>query len=149
MGSISTAFQIWTRSEPVIGGEFRRARWDRRGWALETVDPISDANNQEAAQAPVENRDNDMNGRSSEQAVIVRGGLQVYSLDGMLLGHVDEFIIDTTGNLTSFVVKTGNTIGHDIRVVMDWIQNVTRERIQLCITAAEAQLSILAGKRAG
>lgn len=116
---------------------------------METVDPISDANNREPGQVPVENRDSDMNGRSAEQAIIVRGGLQVYTLDGILLGHVDEFIIDTTGNLTSFVVKTGNTIGHEIRVLMDWIQNVTRERIQLCITAAEAQLSILAGERAG
>ncbi|CAN5615316.1 hypothetical protein BH24CHL1_BH24CHL1_07700 [soil metagenome] len=65
------------------------------------------------------------------------------------IGARDEFIIDTTGNLTSFVVKTGNTFGHEMRVLMEWIQNVTRERIQLCITAAEAQISTLAGERAG
>lgn len=113
------------------------------------IDPVSDANNREPNQIPVENRDNHMDGHSNEEAVIVRGGLQVYTLDGMLLGHVDEFIIDITGNLTSFVVKTGNALGHDVRVLMDWIQTVTWERIQLCITAAEAQLSPLAGERAG
>jgi sporulation protein YlmC with PRC-barrel domain len=116
---------------------------------MEAVDPILNANNREPGQITDENQDNDMGGHSIEEAVIVQGGLQVYTLDGMLLGHVDEFIIDTTGNLTSFMVNTGNTLGHEMRVLMDWIQTVTRERIQLCITAAEAQLSTLAGERAG
>ncbi|CAN5828628.1 hypothetical protein BH20CHL1_BH20CHL1_01210 [soil metagenome] len=65
------------------------------------------------------------------------------------IGARDEFILDTTGNLTSFVVNMGNTFGHEMRVVLEWIQNATRERIQLCITAAEAQISTLAGERAG
>ncbi len=113
------------------------------------IDPISIGNDRESSRSPLENRNSDIGDPSIKEAVIVRGGLQVCTLDGMLLAHVDEFIIDTTGNLTSFVVKTGNTFGHEMRVVMEWIQNGTRERIQLCITAAEAQISTLAGERAG
>ena len=100
---------------------------------------ISASSIREIYQSPAGDRDSETSGLSPEQAVIVRGGLQVYSLDGMLLGQVEEFIIDTTGNLTSFVVNTGNSIGCELRVLMEWIQAVTRERIQLGITAAEAR----------
>lgn len=105
-------------------------------------DPSIHANSRESSQLPVQDREDEINGRSVEQAVIVRGGLEVYSLDGMLLGYVEEFIIDAAGNLTSFVVKMGSAIDNEMRVLMDWIQTVTRERIQLRITAAEARLSI-------
>jgi uncharacterized protein YrrD len=84
---------------------------------------------------------NEMNGpetdSQTEQAVDVRGGLMVYSHDGEFLGHVEEFIIDSTGNLTSFVVRSRSTFRQEMRVLMSWIQSVTRETIQLRVTATE------------
>lgn len=76
-------------------------------------------------------------GDRSEQAVGVRDGLMVYSHDGELLGHVAEFIIDTAGNLTSFVIRSGHTAHQELRVLMSWIHSVSRETIQLRVTVDE------------
>jgi hypothetical protein len=79
-------------------------------------------------------------GPAFEQAIHVWGGLSVYGLDGQLLGRVDEFIIDAAGNLTGFVVRTGNSLQRELRLLMDWIQSSNREQIQLRITADEARI---------
>ena len=114
---------------------------EEKEWAVVGSDAASQDNNRDSVQRPAGNRDSNSNGHSAEQAVTVRSGLEVYSQDDMLLGQVEEFIIDATGTLTSFVVSAGTSIGAEMRVMMDWIETVTRERIHLCITAAEARIA--------
>lgn len=79
--------------------------------------------------------------RPAQQSVPITGGLAVYSRDGELLGQVGKFVIDAAGNLTSFVVNTGDAFGDEPHVLMDWIQSSTHEQIQLRITAAEVRLA--------
>lgn len=108
---------------------------------METIDPISTGIQRAVDRHPTAHADNGADRRSLEQAVHVRRGLEVYSLDGVLLGNVEEFIIDATGNLTSFIVTRGTALGDELRVVMEWIQSVTRERIHLTIPAVDARMS--------
>lgn len=86
---------------------------------------------------------------AAEQAVGVDGGLLVYSHDGQLIGRVGEFVIDVSGNLTSFVVHAGTQVWQDLKVPMTWIHTVTRDQILLRLTAAEVQTAAVTSRRAG
>lgn len=83
----------------------------------------------------------------AEQAVDVQHGLVVYSQDGRLLGRIGEFIIDTAGDLTSFIVRAESSLQRDVRIHMNWIHMVTRDHVLLRITAAEAMAADLAARR--
>lgn len=82
-----------------------------------------------------------------ELAVDVQDGLLVYSQDGRLLGRIGEFVIDTAGELTSFIVRAESSLQRDLRIHMAWIHLVTREQVLLRITAAEAMAADLATRR--
>jgi hypothetical protein len=86
-------------------------------------------------------------GEPAEQVVGVQKGLLVCSHDGEILGQVGEFVIDMAGNLTSFFVRAGAHLAHDVRVPMHWINHVTRDRITLRLTATEVLSANIANRR--
>lgn len=86
-------------------------------------------------------------GKPAEQVVGVQKGLLVFSHEGEMLGQVGEFVIDMAGNLTSFIVRAGAYLAHDVRVPMHWIHSVTRDRIILRLSVAEVLSANIANRR--
>lgn len=103
-----------------------------------------------AAFPPLQPADIDSAPRASmagEQLVGVEQGLQVRSHDDEILGHVGGFVIDVLGNLTSFHIRAGGFLTHDVRIPMRWVQSVTRDRIILRLKAAEVFSADIANRQ--
>ncbi|MDI3340651.1 MAG: PRC-barrel domain-containing protein [Sphaerobacter sp.] len=74
-----------------------------------------------------------------EDAVIVDEGTHVVDRDGNEIGTVDEIVYDEDGNVAGFVVRAGFLFHHDVQVPAAWVESVTTDRVQLRVTAEEAE----------
>lgn len=82
----------------------------------------------------VQNRNN-----LEENDVLISDGTDVVGADGNKVGTVEEVYLDGDGRLTGFLVKKGFIFTRDIRVPMDWVQEVDGDAIHLSVTAHEAE----------
>ncbi|MEZ4522126.1 MAG: PRC-barrel domain-containing protein [Thermomicrobiales bacterium] len=78
-------------------------------------------------------------GSAPRDAVVLSHGSNVYGSDGKHIGHLDEVVYGNDGVATAFVIDAGRIRTHDVRVPISSVKSVTHDRIELEITADEAE----------
>lgn len=71
--------------------------------------------------------------------LVLTHGTDVNDVNGKHIGHLDEIIYEDAGHASSFIVDAGRIFTHDVVVPVTAVQAMTRERIDLNITAEEAE----------
>jgi len=87
------------------------------------------------ANAPVMERQSNI----PETDVMISEGTDVYGSDGDKVGSVGEILVGDDGAINGFIVSKGFIFKSDVRVPIDWVESTGEDRIQLSVTAAEAE----------
>jgi uncharacterized protein YrrD len=74
-----------------------------------------------------------------ETDVLISEGTDVYGADGEKVGSVDEVVMDSSGQIRGFLVKSGVIFKTDVRIPIDLVDNAGGDRITLSVTGAEAE----------
>lgn len=78
-------------------------------------------------------------GSSPTDAVVLTHGSEVYDVNGKQIGHFDEIQYDKDGNVTCFVADAGFFFTHNVKIRPELIKSITHDRIELNISAEEAE----------
>lgn len=78
-------------------------------------------------------------GSEPRDAVVLSHRSGVYDNQGKHIGHLDEVVYGEDGAATAFVINAGRIFTHDLRVPISAIHSITHDRIELEITADEAE----------
>lgn len=78
-------------------------------------------------------------GSKPTDAVVLSHRSDVYDVDGKHIGHIDEIHYDGDGKASSIVVDAGFLFIHDVTVPISAVKSITHDRIELSISADEAE----------
>lgn len=80
-------------------------------------------------------------GSAPRDAVVLSHRSEVYDSAGKHIGHLDEIVYGQDGIASAFIVDAGRIFTHDVYVPISAVHSVTHDRIDLEITAEEAEAS--------
>ncbi|MEZ4521546.1 MAG: PRC-barrel domain-containing protein [Thermomicrobiales bacterium] len=78
-------------------------------------------------------------GSVPRDAVVLSHGSEVYDSADKHIGHLDEIVYDDEGVSSAFIVDSGFFFTHDVVVPVEAIKSIAHGRIDLKITADEAE----------
>lgn len=78
-------------------------------------------------------------GSVPQDAVVLSHRSEVYDNVGKHVGHLDEIVYGDDGVATAFIVDSGFIFTHDVVVPVAAIKSITHDRIELHISADEAE----------
>lgn len=71
--------------------------------------------------------------------LILSHGTDVHDVNGKQIGHLDEIVYENDGHASCFIVDSGFIFTHDVKVPVTAVKSMTHDRIELNITAEEAE----------
>lgn len=77
-------------------------------------------------------------GSVPRDAVVLSHRSEVYDSEDKHIGHLDEIVYGHDGRSTAFIVDSGFIFTHDVTVPIAAVKSITHNRIDLSITADEA-----------
>jgi len=71
--------------------------------------------------------------------LVLTHGTEVYDSNGKHIGHLDEIVYEDAGHASCFIVDSGFIFTHDVKVPVTAVKSMTHDRVELHITAEEAE----------
>jgi len=71
--------------------------------------------------------------------LVLSHGTDVYDTNGKHIGHLDEIVYEDGGHASCFIVDSGFIFTHDVKVPVTAVKSMTTDRIEISITANEAE----------